>query len=67
MAKYCRPKIRLCRERLKYVESVKYLGVYIDDGLKFNTHIKVPIARVKKAVTNLLTLSKVSDGYGCDI
>ena len=33
------PHIYIGNSRVKRVNSVKYLGVHIDDGLKFNTHI----------------------------
>lgn len=60
-----RPKIIMNNTRLRYAESVKYLGIYVDEGLKFDTHVRTTVAKVKKTFGSLLALSRVSGGYSC--
>lgn len=64
--KYRRPRIYMNGVRLKFEDNVRYLGVKIEEGMCFDTHIRETLAKAKKVTMSLMTLSRTSGGYGCD-
>lgn len=63
--KYRRPKIGMNDSTIKFVDSVRYLGVTIDQEMKFDTHVRDIVHRARKTFLSFLALSRVNDSYSC--
>jgi len=58
------PSIVINKEPIERVRQVKYLGVILDDRLKFNTHIDWVIAKVASKCGVISRLAKDLDFFG---
>ncbi|GBM25360.1 Putative protein in type-1 retrotransposable element R1DM [Araneus ventricosus] len=56
------PTIRWQSERIKRAHAIKYLGVYIDEKMNWNTHLKAQSTRATKLHQNLLKIAGKSWG-----
>jgi ribonuclease HI len=56
--------IYLNNRRLEQVKETKYLGIYFDDRLKFNTHIENTIDKSRKMIYMLGKTAKLNWGLG---
>jgi hypothetical protein len=52
------PKVRLYGTKLRWVEEVRYLRIYLDRSLQFISHIREVREKVSKLATTLLRVSK---------
>lgn len=64
-----RPKtstaISVNEKQLKYSESVKYLGVYIDDRLSFDSHVNIVCSKISRLNGMLFKLRGILDIEAC--
>lgn len=63
--KYRRPKIKMDGQVIKSVDNFKYLGVVIDEEMRFDTHVRQLTERIRKLFMNFMILSRESCGYSC--
>ncbi|GBM90624.1 Putative protein in type-1 retrotransposable element R1DM [Araneus ventricosus] len=56
------PTIRWQGERIKRAHAIKYLGIYIDEKMNWNTHLKAQSTRATQLYHNLLKIAGKSWG-----
>ncbi|GBM92241.1 hypothetical protein AVEN_203046-1 [Araneus ventricosus] len=56
------PTIRWQGERIKRAYAIKYLGIYIDEKMNWNTHLKAQSTRATQLYHNLLKIAEKSWG-----
>lgn len=56
--RYGRPKVLMNDESIKFEDTVRYLGVLIEEEMKYVNHVQDTIRRVKKTFVSLMTLAQ---------
>lgn len=55
----------MARDHIRIAESLKYLGVTVEEYMKFSTHVLDIVERIRKLMSSLAKLARVNCGYGC--
>lgn len=55
----CQPNCNECQSKINRVNEIKYLGIYIDQNLKWNKHVEMISKKLRCVIYKLKLISKI--------